>query len=375
MLCGAIFNVVATAAIVSSAQDLGEPAPTPKVEAVVPVCEPGPYDRDRLLALLGVELKTLGIEVVQARAEMRTPEEPLPSNLLATIVVRATACDENVDSVVLQILDHASRKTVERYMTVGDVDREARPRAMALAVVELLGASWAELMMGPSQTSAGELPERVQRPLATRLLTAPALAEADSKALGELPAAAAHGPTHEAEGNQEPLTVVERFRLDARGTLWGLPSRGTTLLGGQLAVSFEPLRELQLFVAGDATFGDTRVARGTVGMSWFAGMLGADFVTDHGVQLGVGPRVQLGFARGRGDSDLPNVTERTQSAATFALLIGANLRARLAGSVAASVGFDIGQVIAGVDFLADDQRASGIGGAVASLRVGISMSM
>src|SRR5262249_40357998 len=107
------------------------------VELYLPPCANAPLETERLLDLLRIQLG----EVRAGGAPRRAPSE----DLLAAVVLSWPGCDSGALEVTIKVVDRATSKTVERTMAVSDVPYAERARALAIAIAELLQASWAEL--------------------------------------------------------------------------------------------------------------------------------------------------------------------------------------------------------------------------------------
>jgi hypothetical protein len=92
---------------------------------------------------------------------------------LARVTFVSEQCVVDAASVTLHVDDAVTRKHVERFVDLGDVRGSVRTRALALAVAELLRASWAELELPEVPSAAVEVPSELRRAVHTRM-TAPA---------------------------------------------------------------------------------------------------------------------------------------------------------------------------------------------------------
>jgi hypothetical protein len=342
------------------------------VEAIVPLCEPGPYDRADFLELLRVELAALGVTnlvVHAASAEMAGESTARSETTLATVIVTPTACTPDADTVVLEIVDHTSKKSVERRMTLGDVGTDARPRALALAVVELLGASWAELFLPRSRApDQQELPESVRNAIAVRLRATPPPQVAP-------PQPAPAEPQIEPIAAAPPESEPHRARLGARASFWSMPSRGTSLLGGGLGASYDSSQTVRFHLGGDVNVGDARVTQGDVNVGWAEATIGFDLVARSDVELAIGPRLRAGYGWATGDPARADVTGSTRSGAVVALLAGGTVRVPMTSRVFATLGLELGHVLKGLTFLADTERAAGLDAALFGLATGLDVEL
>src|SRR5262249_22253661 len=143
--------ILALAIALIGAQAHAQPAPA-RVRLVLPACETA-FDGAELVRVLRIELGADGVrEVIVGEAE----------GTLATIKLDATPCSAEAREVTVAIDDAATGKNVRRALAVADVDAAARPRALGLAIAELLRASWAEL----------EMPDQPKTPVPAEVLRA-----------------------------------------------------------------------------------------------------------------------------------------------------------------------------------------------------------
>ncbi|HEX2677963.1 MAG TPA: hypothetical protein VHM19_15020, partial [Polyangiales bacterium] len=91
-----------------------------------------------LAPLLKMELRALGVSTLSTRAPDDTTSA---APTLALVTVDCTA-DQGLQ---LRVADLATHKSVAREMSVADVKQDARARALAIAIVELIESSWTEL--------------------------------------------------------------------------------------------------------------------------------------------------------------------------------------------------------------------------------------
>jgi hypothetical protein len=138
-------------AVAAHAQQM--PALPTGVRIVLATCD-RIVPKQALLEQLRIELLSTGvvdIEVVDP--DTGAARSAQKAERIATLQVYFPECEDDAGMVNLRISDRLTAKYVERALVVTDVTRDARPRAVALAIVELLRASWLELVIaqGPGE--------------------------------------------------------------------------------------------------------------------------------------------------------------------------------------------------------------------------------
>jgi hypothetical protein len=130
-----------------------------------------------LLEQVRIELLSAGIpqiDVVQIYAEVGADEQP--SYDVATVRIDLPDCAEPGWDIDLAIAYRQTGRHVRRTLKMSDTPEAARPRAVALAMVELLRGNWRELASEPETTAAYRSPPDTEKPPG---MLAPKLAAAD----------------------------------------------------------------------------------------------------------------------------------------------------------------------------------------------------
>jgi hypothetical protein len=250
---------------------------------------------------------------------------PAPGTTLVTLAVEP--CDTATARVRVDVASDVGPTAAEREVGLEDIPLEARPRALALAVAELL--------------RGGEPPEAAPPPPAPA--PPPPAPAASTRGVG--------------------------FAADALAALY--PARDTALWGGRLALSLE-LDRLHLAIFGEGAAGRHGYDVGDVDVESFGGgvilglprALGRVFLTP-GLVGG------LAWTRVAGRAGMPDVTPGSGSGLTAAL------RARLAVStifvrvVSVRAFVEAGWVVRGFDATVDGARAAGVSGATIVAGVGL----
>jgi hypothetical protein len=354
-----LFAAVVSLAARASADDGAKAPPASVVEIYSRKCEKGPFDEARLLELLRVELGAIGVSDVRESGK-NNPAGPLPSDLLAAVVFDVPDCSPSTDQLTIEVVDRATAKTVERRMQISDVAYDERPRALAIAVAELLQASWAELELRAKTGVGIDVPPELRAALVERLSSAVTIPVAP-----QLPAPALLLPP-----GTTPAPHRESASFSATALVRAFPSRDTALLGAQAALAV-PLRKfLTLHVGGDAAFGDAQVSLGGVHVSMATGSAGIAFAAGTRTVLEIGPQVAVGYAWASGSPSAGSGASGSSYSHFVALACLSGTVRIPADAFTALIGMDLGAAFAQASFLVDDARAAGIGGVMFGARLG-----
>jgi hypothetical protein len=326
-----------------------------RLTLVQELCVTRSYDPAAFSGLLQIELQSLRVELEQAQSF-----ETLGASDPGLAIVRV-GCEAADGQLQVELIDVLTGKHIQRAMLVSDIERSARPRALALLVTTTLESSWVELTMPRNTPSLGPLPESVRQRLRQRLST-------------WLPPSAATPPP--ATPAPQPEPIVGKNAIALAGTLRAFPARNTGLIGGELAVSraFEPLR---LVVNVEALFGSQELSDsyGRIGhyaLRWIAGGATLLWASTLRPELSIGPFFRLGYAAAKGKSERNDYTAKDEGSVVSALGLSALLRAETSRDFDLWFGLDIGYVLNGVVFLADLSRPGGMADMTVGARLGAS---
>jgi hypothetical protein len=339
---------------VAVAQSEGVPS---RVRIVPPTCTVGPFDTAAWIALARSELETDGVRAVEV-----APDPSGAEDAIAVVRVEVSPCRADATEVTLAIDDLVTRKSVRRSVALDDIAPDARPRALALAVAELLRASWAELAL-PDAPVAPEAAPALRRAMLVRLR--PAVSAVPTEAPAR-PAA----PTP---------TATPRYAWWAMAglDLRTFPGQSGVLLGGRAVVTWSPWPSLPLRLRADlgSAYGTAFARRGEVTLvATTAGL---------GVQLGggterfdlsVGPRTELGWARvtGRPASD-PSAAV-TDDGFVWFVALACTLKVRLGSRWSAALDIATGQTLNFLTVVSDGERVTGIDGPMLAVTLGLGAS-
>jgi hypothetical protein len=314
------------------------------VRLVQPTCPTPPVDVVAFVALLRIELATDGVASVDvAGAPGQAP--------LAVISLEVTPCSADAREVLVTIDDAATRKSVRRAIHLGDVVPSGRARALALAVAELMRASWAELAMPDVPPPVATVPAAVREGALERA------ARASARAPSNRPGAPA--------APRRPWLLS--LQLEGRAFL----GSGSGLVGARGGAMLPVLGPLRLRLDAGALYGTTTDVLGDVELQLLSGRIGLALASDSEMLAAeLGPRLELGWGGAEGrpfDSDT-----RGSSGGAFVstMSLAALLRVRLVDRWWAVIEPEVGGVLRGFRARADERAPGGITGAMVGVGLG-----
>lgn len=208
------------------------------VALVLPTCPAvgavAPVDGEAMARILRAELSGDGVTDVSVVPATDTEVG------LARVTFVTEQCTANASSLTLQVDDAVTRKHVERAVDLSDVTGAIRTRTLALAVAELLRASWAELELPDVPQSAVPVPVELRTAMRTRL-SAPSENIAQNSGQNTANTAARLGGSNTSGNNSNSVTnnvaVIPppETRVPNQNTSWWLG-------GGVYAVDERPGR-------------------------------------------------------------------------------------------------------------------------------------
>jgi hypothetical protein len=336
-LAGTLISV-----FIVAAADIGAQSPPPVAQGASasaqvllrsPQCEASSFDTDAFVRLLTIELLS---------ADLRLAREELPGSSPHMILeIPAQVCDPRAAELTIAISERRSGKRSDHPVALYDVEQRARPRALALAIAELIRQRRTE----PGMQNASPMrmadedrePVKVEPPrdvrrsdTVTPIMSAP-----------KVPA-------------PERLALGPDLQLAAQGRLFAAES--TLLFGANLAGSFS-LHATWLRGRVDLTgsWGSVDDPLGQVGMGFYSGGLALLASAGEGPELFIGPHLELGYAHASGTPIALRSEARTEgrAVAMASLIAGARFRTR---RWSAAAELDFGTCLRGVEVFADDRR-------------------
>jgi hypothetical protein len=250
------------------------------------------------------------------------------------VALAVEPCDPSTVRVRVEVASESGATVAGRDVGLEDVTLEARPRALALVVAELVrGAELAAAQPAPAAVAVAPLATAAATPVAPRFAVG---AAADA--------------------------LVAIF-----------PSRGTTLWGGRLS-GWLARGRLGLSLFAEAAAGERGYAEGDVALQSF----GAGVAAGPRWILGrfrVGPALvgALGWGRIEGESGAAGVTTGSGSALTAALRLRLAASAVVVRAATVRAFVEGGFMVRGLESTVDGGRAAGLSGAtfVAGLGLGL----
>lgn len=298
---------------------------------------PAPFEgtfgafRARLVAQLGAGLEARHIQLCDAASAEASAAAGASSEVALSVT--------STDVVLVAVRDTVTGKRLVREVPLGAVPPDARPLTLALAVDELLRASWIELALPDAPAPA--------RPVAPEIAASARLP----------PAGAATSRAWELGAG----LAAERF------------GGGTRQAGVDLLVRAAPARPLWLHAAlGLRRAADVRAADGVVHATSVGVDVGAEVVlppTGQRWRLALGASGRLLRASLSGE---PRADAHGADAAATAVYLCAGLRGavRLGRAFGLSLGAGFGVPVRGVDVLDGATRVAGLSGSMLSLALG-----
>jgi hypothetical protein len=140
-------QVLMVAAVVAFSSASAGATDAPPIRIVVPACSSAPFSVEAFLGSLEVELAG---HVPACCVLDRVPPQPGDdphAGLRVTLSI--DPCDGSATSVDVRVRDSARTTDSERRVGLGDIPIEARPRALALAVAELVHSATAPPPVAP----------------------------------------------------------------------------------------------------------------------------------------------------------------------------------------------------------------------------------
>ena len=139
--------LVLTASAVALATTNAGAADLPPIRVAVPACSPAPFSVEAFLGSLAVELAG------HVPACCLLQQAPPPAGAAAAPGLRVTLsidpCDGSATSVDVRVQGSAPATESQRRVSLADIPTDARPRALALAVAELVHSATASPAAAP----------------------------------------------------------------------------------------------------------------------------------------------------------------------------------------------------------------------------------
>jgi hypothetical protein len=317
---------------------LAEPAGAqPGVVAVLPpLCAWESVPLAPFLASLRVELAGRGLACCTLGNATDWPS----SNATVHIEIETVPCSVDPDRVHVKVSEVAAGRRQEREVTLADVTWAARPRALALAVAELVRS----LEHAPPVATA--------EPASPTTVVAPPLRPpAGSRARGR------------------SATLAIAIEVDARV----FPTRDTVVWGGRARFSAGWRLFLLAFDAGGG-YARARFAQGDVLMRTAgAGLDLGPRLSTRAADIALGLRAELGWAWVQGETHRTDVSAGAGSDLTATAGLRLSVEAPARSRVRPHVTLEGGSVLAGVKAEVNGQPVAGITGYYLRAALGVTL--
>jgi len=265
------------------------------VQVVIAECS-AIVQRKKLVEHLRIELYATGVQelaVMDPEFGASSAPQSRPDRL-ATVQVYYPECDEQSGLVNLRISDRLTAKYVERALFVGDVDLQARPRTIALAVGELLRASWMELVLSNDESAEGTPSHAMRNRMITRLHAAEEGRATDADEEDEEDEnTGPPEPWDKASARKKPW-FRPRIEWISAGRI--LPEGASGALSSAISLSYPLNRHLRLHAGALAAGGGTN-ADHSVHLFEGAGRLGVGVTGGDEIELELASVFELGWAQ------------------------------------------------------------------------------
>jgi hypothetical protein len=316
----------------------GEEKPWATVRIHAPDCETSAFRAKAFLRLLDVELLAEHLRPVIDDTSARSVE--------LTVTIDANVCDTGSQVLAVR-LSKTGADEVKRFIELGDVPLDARPRAVALAVVE-----------------------HIRQTRARQLASGSASIEPASDATAHpFRSTDANEPVREAHAPPLGTDVA------ASGAWRDFIGSGTSFFGANVAVSF-PLVATWLRAETDVAALFTSVADplGNADVSYLSAGLGALVTTRGTPTFFLGPHLELGRASITSNAQITPVTTHDERRAIVLVSAALGMRAPISSHWGIVFELEMGGAARGVKVLADDRAIGSLDGAFASARAGFAFA-
>lgn len=306
----------------------------PSIEVWAPSCRAGSLPMTLFLDYLRVELAGSGLDCCTF-AEPRGGPTTTASLRVALEIIPCTSDNEDVLASVHAL---SEARAVERVVSLADVAATARPRALALAVAELIRSL--------------EQPMREEPPRPSVVV-----AEATSSS-----------PTTPA------VAQPRKFVLHAEGETRAVPTRDTTMWGARAGLSV-PWHKLYVDVdlgvdlaSAHDDLGEVLFRSASVGLG-----VGPRFA-GRTVRLDVGLRIEMGWAWVHGETSLADVRTGAKSDLISNLGLRASVEIPVGMKIRPRMALEAGGVLHGMNGEASKRPLVGLSGYYVLAAVGLAVS-
>jgi hypothetical protein len=357
-------SVLATPAVVWAQPSATQVHAPSRVRVVLPACETDTTASGSLIAMLRIELRANGVEEVDWGA----PDPSAAGDPSLAVVTIDAPCSGSTGAWNATVAGAATGRSVARRLDFASLEPAARGRALALAVAEILRASWDDLSPrepAPAEDRAQPAPApdpAPPRPPPVTSEAAPGMFEGSREA-GAAPAAPEDPRPSPWRATTFGVALQERW--------WSVASTRLLNVRGELGLAAPWKGPWRIILATNGGFGTSDCAIGAVDVTLDSVAAGVALATGSDV-LGfeLAPELEVGWAHETGSSITPTTyTSQVQGAVVIASLHASGVIVlgehwRLVG------GFEGGYALAALEAQADGQVVAGIGGTTLGGRLG-----
>jgi hypothetical protein len=331
----AAFPVLATAQRAQAAS--GTAAPPSEAGSVVvwpPLCKVDKFPLAAFLDCLRVELAGRGLDC----CTLADPDGPTPPIAAVQVHIQIDPCTADADRLQVDAREAASARMSERQVSLSDVPDTARPRALALAVAELIRS----LGQGPPDKA----PEAIPIPAQGLVASPPPIG-----------------------------TRPTQLSIHVESEVRSLPTRDTTLWGGRARLTaHRRLFHSDLDLGGNyarahAQLGDVLFHAASVGLGF-----GPRFANGTAV-LDLGLHAELGWAWIHGETAFADVRAGAGSGPICSVGLRASLEVPAQMKVRPNLTLEGGAVVRGVKGEVGGESVAGMTGYYLLAALGIAVSL
>jgi hypothetical protein len=314
------------------------------VRVRAPDCETAGFPANAFLRLLDVELS--------AEHLRRAKNDSAAENIELTVTIEPTVCDVTARDLTVRLHRGETESEIKRFVDFGDVAMNARPRALALALVEQIR----QALASPGPAAKPPLP-----------------GPDESSSFGPPAGGTGHGSEEPALRNDPPPRLGNDV---AAAGVWRIFfGNDTSMLGARLAFS-SPLASTWLRWQADITGLVTNVddPLGNADVSYLAGGVALIATTRENPALSLGPRIEMGVGSVRSHGEKAPVTLRDGNQPIVLASLIAGMRASIDAHWASILAVEGGVTPVGLTVLADERTIGALSGLFATVHLGFAFA-
>jgi len=316
------------------------------------VCAESADERAALSHALAVELSTDGVGLAPTAT----------SSAAASVQLDPSPCTADAPEIAITLSDTVTHKALTRAVSMRDVAPPDRARVLAVAIAELLRASWAEMLLTPRATTptAGAAPERA--------------AAAD--------VAARHARSRRLESPRPAPPAPPRVDNLGFGASLGLrafSAERSVFLGGALGGSrpFGPNHAFRF--AADMGFynavSSDRLGSVRTDLVLLGASVAISIALGEHTRVELGPRLEAGIGIASGEPAQPGTTASVGSSAVATVVAEATLRQWIIAYLHTVLRLSVGGSFASITAEADDRPVLSTRGITVGMSLGFELAI